>query len=122
MKGPVTHTTCNPACCCCALQPVKRRLMCSVGSADCCDGSDEAPGLCKNACIEKGAAAREALRQAAKDAGAGNKVGAPILAHHFTVHRACDRLHALRMALPPGGRHVKLPGMLAAWTRWEHQP
>ena len=43
--------------------------------ADCCDGSDEAPGVCKNTCVEKGAAAREALRTAAKQAGAGNKVG-----------------------------------------------
>lgn len=33
-----------------------------VPSADCCDGSDEAPGLCKNTCAEAGSANRAALK------------------------------------------------------------
>jgi hypothetical protein len=39
--------------------------------ADCCDGSDEKPGICKNTCAEAGAAAREALRQHAETEVAG---------------------------------------------------
>lgn len=30
--------------------------------ADCCDGSDEAPGVCPNTCAEAGAANRAALK------------------------------------------------------------
>jgi hypothetical protein len=70
------------------------------GSADCCDGTDEAPGVCKNTCVERGAAAREALRSAAKDAGAGNKVGSirtrSLYAHLDTAHVTCHTPQAMR--------------------------
>lgn len=44
------------------------RIWCS---ADCCDGSDEPPGVCKNTCAEAGAAARAELRQRADAEAAG---------------------------------------------------
>lgn len=44
---------------------------------DCCDGSDEGSGLCKNTCAEAGAAALGALREraAAEAAGAAVRAG-----------------------------------------------
>lgn len=58
--------------------------------------------MCKNTCAEKGAAAREALRSAAKDAGAGNKVGkhAPLQPvspspRHCTCNVECQMLQAV---------------------------
>ena len=42
--------------------------------ADCCDGSDEQPGVCKNTCSEAGAAARAALKERAEAEAAGSKL------------------------------------------------
>ncbi len=49
----------------------------SLPVPDCCDGSDEGPGLCKNTCAEAGAAALAALREraAAEAAGAAVRAG-----------------------------------------------
>ena len=56
--------------------------------------------MCKHTCAEKGAAAREALRSAAKDAGAGNKVGKhappqPVRQAHDNACVRCQMLQAL---------------------------
>lgn len=42
--------------------------------ADCCDGSDERPGLCRNTCLEAGAAARAELKQSAATAAHGEQL------------------------------------------------
>lgn len=42
--------------------------------ADCCDGSDERPGLCRNTCLEAGAAARAELKQSAATAARGEQL------------------------------------------------
>jgi hypothetical protein len=49
--------------------------MTRLAFADCCDGSDEAVGLCASTCARDGAAAREELKAAAKTAASGYKVG-----------------------------------------------
>lgn len=41
---------------------------------DCCDGSDEKPGVCKNTCSEAGAAARAELKQRAEAEAAGSQL------------------------------------------------
>jgi protein kinase C substrate 80K-H len=48
--------------------------MCICCCADCCDGSDEQPGVCKNTCAEAGAAARAALKERAEAEAAGAKL------------------------------------------------
>ena len=42
--------------------------------ADCCDGSDERPGLCRNTCLDAGAAARAELKQSAATAARGEQL------------------------------------------------
>ncbi len=42
-------------------------------AADCCDGSDERAGLCRNTCVEAGAAARAQLKQRAAAAAEGGE-------------------------------------------------
>lgn len=37
-------------------------MLTSILEPECCDGSDEAPGVCKNACKEIGQAYRERVR------------------------------------------------------------
>lgn len=41
---------------------------------DCCDGSDERPGLCPVTCLEAGAAARTELKQRAMLAAEGEQL------------------------------------------------
>ncbi len=71
--------------------------------ADCCDGTDEPRGTCKQTCAEQGRASRERLLAAAKDAAAGNKVG-PVPCHRIRgATHACSDVRARRPADPASG-------------------
>lgn len=86
--------------------------------ADCCDGSDEPRGLCRNSCREKAELEVKRLSQEASDAESGMRIRAKyikyvgqtdnvvatgcntsIIAHRDVFNPLCT-LHSLQLALP----------------------
>ncbi len=65
-------------------------------AADCCDGSDERAGLCRNTCVEAGAAARAQLKQRAAAAAEGGKIRTAY-AQTWSVQEAAWRAELKRL-------------------------